>query len=75
MAQNGGLSGANLTKLCGEQWRSLSGKQKLVYDQVAEKCRNEPLPAVCYKTFEGIQEYKKALGFPFMKPRSLLPVD
>ena len=49
-----------------EMWNCLKGKQKLVYDLVAEKCRKDPIPGLRFKTFEGLQEYKKIMGFPYM---------
>ena len=56
-------------------WKNLKGKQKLVYDQISERCRVSPIPYLTYRTFEGVQEYKKMLGFPYMDQSYLEPIE
>ena len=34
-----------------------------------------PIPHLSYVTFEGIQEYKKVLGFPYLEQSCLEPYD
>ena len=42
---------------------------------VAEEINENPDRSICYKTFHGIQEYKKKLGFPYMTPMALERID
>ena len=70
-----GFTGAGLTRLVGYIWRSLSGHQRLVYDAVAEKAREDPYLDVCFRSFDGIQEYKRRLGFPALSDDALELVE
>ena len=45
---------ANSAKLAGCQWRYITGKHKLVYDEIAHRCRTDPIPNLSFKTFHGI---------------------
>ena len=67
-SQNRNMNGKFGIKLTGEMWRNLSGKQKLVYDMVSDKCRSAPIQGIDFDTFEGIQQYKKMLGYPYYPP-------
>ena len=53
-SQNPTFRLANASRLLGHIWRNMSGHQKLVYDAVAEKIRDDPFTGVNHKTFSGM---------------------
>jgi hypothetical protein len=54
----------------------LSPEQKLIYETISESVRKRPvLDGKCdHKTFQGIQNYKSALGFPTLPESCLQPL-
>ena len=61
--------------LTGAIWKLLSFEKRKLYEAVAEKCRKNPESHLSFKTFAGIQEYKRMLGFPFLPPSTLEPIE
>lgn len=59
-----GLSNNQIAKKAGELWKQFDDSQKDVYRQISERLRNNPIPGVSPKNFDGVQEYKRQMGLP-----------
>ena len=65
----------HIATLSSMQWNILTGKQKIVYEAVAKRVREQPVRGINFKTFEGIQKYKRIIGFPCLELEALEPVE